>query len=289
MDTETFLIVQRGEDIGRRYDLDTVQLTVGRGSDNDMVLNDPMVSRYHAVLKRQSGRYVLIDLGSSNPVVVNDRVLDVGLPHPLSHRDVVFIGKTVFSFQSREAGAESNTARQNEGAPRRQQERQQGQPMTPTMETPLPRPGQGAPGQPPPPAKPDREQEDDSGKTMMGPLQLGDPTPVARPSFAPPAPEPRPASPEPPTNPAMRTPPGQLPPLPPLGGPPQRPEQPGGFRSGGAPGGPPQYPAPPGDQRGTAGGPLPPPQAPAPGPTIGTPPADDDGDSPTVFIPRERH
>ena len=99
-----FLIVQRGEDIGRRFDLDTTQLTIGRGADNDLVLNDPMVSRYHAVLKRQGSRYSLTDLGSSNPVVVNDQALEPGTPQQLTHRDVVFIGKTVFSFQHRAAG-----------------------------------------------------------------------------------------------------------------------------------------------------------------------------------------
>src|SRR5919199_4139407 len=98
---ESFLIVQRGDDIGRRYDLDAPQLTIGRGADNDLVLNDPMVSRYHAVLKRQGARTAITDLGSSNPVVVNDQALEPGTPHQLNHRDVVFIGKTVFSFQSR--------------------------------------------------------------------------------------------------------------------------------------------------------------------------------------------
>lgn len=102
---ETFLIAQRGEDIGRRYDLNMNQLTVGRGSDNDMVLNDPMVSRYHAVVKRQGDRIIIIDLGSANPVVVNDQVLEAGIPQQLQHRDVVFIGKTVFSFQSRATDA----------------------------------------------------------------------------------------------------------------------------------------------------------------------------------------
>lgn len=102
---DAFLIVQRGEDIGRRFDIDTTQLTIGRGSDNDLVLNDPMVSRYHAVVKRQGNRFTLIDLGSSNPVVVNDQALEPGMGQQLTHRDVVFIGKTVFSFQNRAAGA----------------------------------------------------------------------------------------------------------------------------------------------------------------------------------------
>lgn len=103
-----FLIVQRGEDIGRRFDLDTTQLTVGRGSDNDMVLNDPMVSRYHAVVKRQGNGYLMIDLGSSNPVVINEHVCEPGEPRVLQHRDVIFIGKTVFSFQNRGVSSSSS-------------------------------------------------------------------------------------------------------------------------------------------------------------------------------------
>lgn len=109
---DAFLIVQRGEDIGRRFDLETTQLTIGRGADNDLVLNDPMVSRYHAVLKRQGSRYSLIDLGSSNPVVINDQSLEPGTPQQLTHRDVVFIGKTVFSFQHRAAGMGSSPSAQ---------------------------------------------------------------------------------------------------------------------------------------------------------------------------------
>jgi hypothetical protein len=48
------------QDIGRRFDLDTTQLTVGRGSGNDMVLNDPMVSRYHAVVT--PGQWALVTI-----------------------------------------------------------------------------------------------------------------------------------------------------------------------------------------------------------------------------------
>lgn len=98
---ETFLIVQRGDEIGRRIDLNADQLTIGRGSDNDVILNHPMVSRYHAVLKRQNGQYTLIDLGSSNPVVVNDQGLEAGVGRQLVHRDVLLIGRNVFSFQQR--------------------------------------------------------------------------------------------------------------------------------------------------------------------------------------------
>lgn len=127
---DSFLIVQRGDEIGRRMDLDGDQLTIGRGTDNDVVLSDPMVSRYHAVLKRQDEQVILIDLGSSNPVVINDQVLEPGVPRQLSHRDVLFIGRAVFSFQSRSGAARQTTPAQN-AAPLTRMMEQQSQPYPP--------------------------------------------------------------------------------------------------------------------------------------------------------------
>src|SRR5579885_975133 len=95
-----FLIVQRGPVIGRRYDLTASQYTIGRGPDNDLVLDDALVSRYHAVIRQESAGAVIIDLGSTNPVLVNDEPLEPGVPQRLQHRDVVVIGAAVLSFQS---------------------------------------------------------------------------------------------------------------------------------------------------------------------------------------------
>lgn len=46
-------------------------LNVGRALDNDIILEDPRVSRHHAQLRRRFGRYVLYDLGSSGGTTVN--------------------------------------------------------------------------------------------------------------------------------------------------------------------------------------------------------------------------
>src|SRR5581483_456961 len=46
-------------------------ITIGRGSANDLVLNDPSVSRFHAVLKKSASDEVSIaDRGSTNGVLV---------------------------------------------------------------------------------------------------------------------------------------------------------------------------------------------------------------------------
>src|SRR5689334_10262816 len=46
-------------------------ITVGRGTANDLVLNDAGVSRFHAVIKIQDDGVFVADRGSTNGVVVN--------------------------------------------------------------------------------------------------------------------------------------------------------------------------------------------------------------------------
>jgi ABC transport system ATP-binding/permease protein len=50
---------------------DEVQLTIGRDSSNDIVINAPSVSRFHAQIERAGQRYRLRDLRSSNGTFVN--------------------------------------------------------------------------------------------------------------------------------------------------------------------------------------------------------------------------
>lgn len=50
-------------------------LTIGGAMGNGLVLADPRVSRHHAVIRREGGRTVLVDLRSSNGTKVNGRVI----------------------------------------------------------------------------------------------------------------------------------------------------------------------------------------------------------------------
>jgi pSer/pThr/pTyr-binding forkhead associated (FHA) protein len=272
---DAFLIVQRGEDIGRRYDLDTTQLTVGRGSDNDMVLNDPMVSRYHAVVKRHGNRFSVIDLGSSNPVVINDQALEPGMPQQLQHRDVVFIGKTVFSFQNRGQGAaqaQPPASRPDQTIARPQSgpltpplpdygsaytappvADRPAPPVTPTLETPIAPANRGeAPEEKTVigPAPAENKPADDNERTMVGPIQFGEPAerptpPPTTPHFPAPPPAAQ-ARNDDQTNPGIRPPVQSFPPPPP----PSTPPTPGGDR------------------------------------VVGTPPDDEDSEMPTQIVPR---
>ena len=73
-------------------------ISIGRGSANDLVLNDGSVSRFHAVIKIQPGEPVAIaDRGSTNGVIINSRriVADTAL----KDGDIIKIGVYTLSYE----------------------------------------------------------------------------------------------------------------------------------------------------------------------------------------------
>lgn len=61
------------EEIKGRWPLDRPSTTIGRWEDNDIVVDDRWVSRYHARIRREEDHYVIEDLGSKNGTFVNGR------------------------------------------------------------------------------------------------------------------------------------------------------------------------------------------------------------------------
>ena len=55
---------------------DQTRIQIGRDADNDIVLDAPVVSRYHAQLERIGQRFKITDLKSSNGTFVNDQRIE---------------------------------------------------------------------------------------------------------------------------------------------------------------------------------------------------------------------
>lgn len=73
-------------------------LRIGRSADNDITVNDLLVSRRHAVLTRlPNGSFELTDLGSHNGTFVNGQKITRA---PLNEGDVVTIGHHLFRLTS---------------------------------------------------------------------------------------------------------------------------------------------------------------------------------------------
>ncbi len=97
------LRVQVGTNIGQTYSMSGDVLRIGRSPDNDLVLDDPRVSRYHAQLSRQGEVVVIEDLGSTNGTLVNGRRITEA--HVLQPTETIAIGSTVFSLEGFSAPA----------------------------------------------------------------------------------------------------------------------------------------------------------------------------------------
>lgn len=82
---------------GKRYRLRGETVTIGRQSDNDVVINDPSVSRHHARLERDGPTYVVTDLNSTNGTLINQIPVTKGV---IEDEDCLTLGKTNFIFRS---------------------------------------------------------------------------------------------------------------------------------------------------------------------------------------------
>jgi pSer/pThr/pTyr-binding forkhead associated (FHA) protein len=73
-------------------------LAIGRGPGNHIRLSSKMVSRRHALLKFEEGRWYIEDRGSVNGTFVNETRLPFGVPHPLRHADRITVGSETLVF-----------------------------------------------------------------------------------------------------------------------------------------------------------------------------------------------
>lgn len=103
------LIIERGASVGTEFGLTSEESNIGRwDADNgifpdvDLDTHDPeaKVSRRHARIIQENGRYMLEDLGSTNGTFINrGRRLIPGNRQPLNDGDEVIVGKTFLRFR----------------------------------------------------------------------------------------------------------------------------------------------------------------------------------------------
>lgn len=85
------LVMRSGPSVGKVYPLDKNELFLGRDLSNDIVINDPEISRRHSRLYMQGNGYIIEDLGSTNGTFVNGQRL-MG-PNMLRPGDVITFGE----------------------------------------------------------------------------------------------------------------------------------------------------------------------------------------------------
>jgi hypothetical protein len=92
------VVISPGELHGQTLVLDGLERTVGREAGNDLRLQDPYISRQHAVLRRAGSAVLVEDAGSTAGVYLNGQHIDG--PALLRPGDVIRLGRTDLQLQA---------------------------------------------------------------------------------------------------------------------------------------------------------------------------------------------
>lgn len=86
-------VMRSGPTVGAIYPLEGDSISVGRDASNTIQINDAEISRRHAHLLFQGGKYVIEDVGSTNGTHVNGQRLSA--QYVLKPGDVVSFGEGI--------------------------------------------------------------------------------------------------------------------------------------------------------------------------------------------------
>jgi len=82
---------------GQVIELGVDTLSLGRSKTNTVALKDKAASGKHAEIRPAQDGWVVVDLGSSNGTLVNDRELSANEPCPIKAKDVIKLGTSVIN------------------------------------------------------------------------------------------------------------------------------------------------------------------------------------------------
>lgn len=161
----------------KRLEFDKKEITIGRVQGNDIILPKGNVSKRHSRVVLKDGKFIIVDLKSTNGTFVNGR--KISSPQVVKSADRIYIGDFTLSVETpEEAGMSPLSPVMPEPAP----------PVPAPLPVPPPRPPAPLPINPPAPL---------ASNTNGAPLRNGaSPRPVAARPLPAPSPAPPPAPPE---------------------------------------------------------------------------------------------
>ena len=102
-----WLVFQSGTNSGQTIPLAGTETTIGRGADNDVVVDDEGVSRQHAAITFVGGEYQISDVGSAGGTLLDGAAAEISTT--LESGATVRLGKTDLLFMQGQPGAASGT------------------------------------------------------------------------------------------------------------------------------------------------------------------------------------
>jgi len=88
------LTIIKGFNKGEVYPLEADEIIIGRGEENEIVLNIAEVSRTHAILTKAEEGFMIKDLGSTNGTYVDKK--KIGGKYLLKPGDTVMLGEAIY-------------------------------------------------------------------------------------------------------------------------------------------------------------------------------------------------
>ncbi len=95
-DSLVVIYSQEGKLLGKRFVLEQGPVRMGRGADNQIVLEGDSVSRRHAHLELRGDAWAVVDDGSTNGTYVNDKLIEK--PVEMAYNDRIQIGPTILKY-----------------------------------------------------------------------------------------------------------------------------------------------------------------------------------------------
>lgn len=92
------LSVVQGAQAGQDFIIEAPLVIIGRGGDNNVVIADENVSRRHCELRFSGSDFEVADLGSTNGVILNGRLVERAI---LEDGDTLELGRTLLKFHIR--------------------------------------------------------------------------------------------------------------------------------------------------------------------------------------------
>ena len=81
----------------RRLDFDKAEVTIGRVQGNDVILPKGNVSKRHARIVLKDGKFIIVDLKSTNGTYVNGR--KITSPLVVKDNDKIYIGDFILGVE----------------------------------------------------------------------------------------------------------------------------------------------------------------------------------------------
>ena len=90
-------LAEKGGDAQELF-FDKEEVTIGRLAGNDIVLNKGNVSKYHTKIVLKDGKYIVVDLKSTNGTFVNGK--KIAGPLVVRPSDKIYVGDYIFNVDA---------------------------------------------------------------------------------------------------------------------------------------------------------------------------------------------